>query len=94
MEENKKVRIDEIDIEGKMKKGQVLLDWRRVGSNEKGEQFALVLSESLWKSGLYIDLRYFKKTKWFCGFIKNGIRIRREHFKRALSMMMSVTGAE
>ncbi len=73
-------------IEGKLEKGQKLISFSPIGGDDK-KKYALVLSEIFYKGREYFDLRYFSYSDTHSGFMKNGIRLRKEHRGNAYTLL-------
>jgi len=73
-------------IESKLGKGQKLLSISPVGEDAE-KNFVLVLTELLYKGIMYYDLRYFSYSSIHSGFMKNGIRLRKEHIGNAHTLL-------
>jgi len=73
-------------IESKLEKGQKLLSISPVGEDVE-KNYVLVLTELIYKGLMYYDLRYFSYSSTHSGFMKNGIRLRKEHIGNARTLL-------
>lgn len=73
-------------IESKLEKGQKLISFSPIGKDDE-KKYVLVLTEIFYKGKEYLDLRYFSHSDIHSGFMKNGIRLRKEHRGNAHTLL-------